>query len=145
MPYHSPWWPADWRQYFNFLYPRMHYRLLILLGVWGKTGLLIAGATGPTHADIQPADRLFRRKITIKTLLGNLVFTFFLTTVYFSTWWNRALGLLVAFILFLIIYLLSMILAWRFRGHDRFSMFACGEIAEILILFAYLAIARFLT
>jgi hypothetical protein len=144
MPYHAPWWPGDWRRIFNPLYPVMHYRVLILLGLWGKTGMLIAGATGPTSPEIGESDRALRRKLTIRSLLGNLVFTFLITTVYFSSWRNRAIGILVSFIIFLIVYLVSMIVAWRTKGHDRYSMFACGEIGEVLLLFSYLAVSRFL-
>ncbi len=105
MPYQIPWWPGDWRRYFNFLYPKVLYRVLILFGLWGKTAILIAGATGPTRADASQNDRVFRKKMNIRSLLGNLIITFVMTSVYFSSWKNHALGILVAFILFLMIYL----------------------------------------
>jgi len=144
MPYHSPWWPGDWRRYFNRFYPMMHYRVLILFGLWGRTGLLIAAATGPTSSDIDNQDRIFRRKLAIRSLLANLVVTFLVTTVYFSSWRNRAIGMLVSFIIFLLVYLVSMLLSWRTEGHDRHSMFACAEISELLLLFSYLAVAKYL-
>jgi len=144
MPYHTPWWPGDWRRYFNSLYPVMHYRVLILLGLWGRTGLLIAGATGPTKSDTEEVDRHYRRKLTIRSLVGNLVVAFLVTTVYFSSWRNRAIGMLVSFIIFLLVYLISMFLSWRSKGHDRYTMFACAEISEILLLLSYLAIAKYL-
>ncbi|MFA5865923.1 MAG: hypothetical protein WC975_14720 [Phycisphaerae bacterium] len=144
LPYHTPWWPGDWRRYFNFLYPVMYYRVLILLGLWGKTGLLVAGATGPTHGATDDVDRAFRRKLTIKSLIGNLVLTFVMTTVYFSQWRNRAIGMLVSVVIFLLVYLVSMIFSWRGKGHDRYSMFAIAELSELFLLLGYLAIAKFL-
>ncbi len=144
MPYHAPWWPGDWRRVFNPLYPMMHYRVLVLLGLWGKAGVLIAGATGPTSPEIGEADRAFRRKLSIRSLLGNLVFTFLITTVYFSSWRNRAIGILVSFVIFLLVYLVSMVISWRMKGHDRYTIFACGAIGELLLLFGYLAVSRFL-
>jgi hypothetical protein len=144
MPYQIPWWPGDWRRFFNFLYPKAIYRVLMLAGLWGKTAILVAAATGPTHPEAQPVDRAFRKKMSIKALVGNLLITFALTAVYFSSWRNHALGLLVAFILFLLVYLASMFLAWRLKGHDRFSIFACAELAETLVLLSYLIISRFM-
>ena len=144
IPYHAPWWPGDWRRHFNFLYPKMHYRLLMLLGLWGKTGLLIAGGTGPVSMEIDQEDRIIRRKLTIKSLIGNLILCFLITSVYFSQWRNRSIGVLVSFVIFLAIYLCSMIISWKGKGHDRFKMFACAELSEIFLLLSYMAIARFL-
>jgi len=144
MPYHTPWWPTDWRRYFNCLYPQMHFRVLILIGLWGKMGVIIASSTGQSSADIDSTDKIIRGKSTIKSLLGNLVIVFIVTTIYFSSWRNRAIGLLVSFIIFLIVYLVSMIISWRIGGHNKYSIFACGELAEILLLLAYLSIARFM-
>jgi hypothetical protein len=144
MPYQTPWWPGDWRRYFNFLYPKVLYRVLILFGLWGKTAILIAAATGPTSEKAAPVDRAFRKKMNIRSLIGNLLITFVLTSVYFSSWKNHAMGILVAFILFLLVYLCSMFLAWRLKGHDRFSIFATAELAETLVLLSYLIISRYM-
>ncbi len=144
MPYHTPWWPTDWRRYFNRLYPQMHFRVLILMGLWGKMGIIIASSTGQSSEDITPTDKIVRTRSTIKSLLGNLVIVFIVTTIYFSSWRNRAIGLLVAFVIFLIVYLASMLISWRIGGHNKYSIFACGELSETLLLLAYLAIARFM-
>ena len=145
MPYPTPWSPTGWRAYFNFLYPpKTLYRVLILYGLWGKAAYLIALATGPTNSQADPADRTLRRKMTIRTLVGNLVFTFFVTSIYYSSWRNHALGLLVALVIFAIVYTTSMLLAWRLKGHDQHSMFACSELAEVLVLFGYLIINSYM-
>jgi hypothetical protein len=54
------------------------------------------------------------------------------------------MGLLIAFILFLLVYLSSMFLAWRLNGHDRFSIFASAELAETFVLLSYLIISRYM-
>jgi hypothetical protein len=144
MPYQTPWWPADWRRFFNFLYPKALYRVLILAGVWNSAAILLASATGPTRKTANASDCSFRKQMSIKSLLGNLLITFVLTSIYFSSWRNHALGLLVAFILFLVMYLISMLLAWRLKGHDRFTSFACAQIAETLVLLSYLIISRYM-
>ncbi len=144
MPYHAPWWPADWRRIFNRFYPQMHFRVLILMGIWGKMGFIIASSTGQTAENIDNRSKFIRENSKIRSLLGNLVIVFSLTAIYFSSWRNRALGLLISFVIFVVIYLVSMIISWRLKGHDKYSMFACGELAEILLLLSYLAIAKFL-
>jgi len=146
MPYHTPWWPGsdDWRHVFNRFYPRMLFRVLILLALWGKTALIIAGTTGSTHPSALPADRAFRRAGNIKTLLFNLAIVMGLTTIYFSSWRNRAIGVLISLFLFLLLYLASMALARYRGGHDRYSMFACAELGEVALLLGYLAAAKFL-
>lgn len=145
VPYHTPWLPGDWRRHFAFLYPAlMHSRVLILLGLWSAAGLLIAAATGPTAEHLAEPDRRFRRKMTIRSLIGNLLFTFLVTAVYFSSSRNRGIGILVSFVIFLVVYLFSMVCAWRLRGHDRFTMFACGQLAALLLLFGYLAVDKYL-
>ncbi len=144
MPYHAPWWPADWRRFFNRFYPQMHFRVLILLGMWGKLGFIIACSTGQTSAEIDDVSKAIRRGAKIRSLLGNIALVFIITAIYFSSWRNRAMGLLVSFVIFLAVYLVSMIISWRLKGHDKYSMFACSELAEVLLLLAYLAVARFL-
>jgi hypothetical protein len=144
MPFPSAWWPANWRQYFNFLFPMMHSRVLILMGVWGKMGLVLSAGIGPENSAITSADRQFRKQMSIRSLLGNLALTLIITAFYISSYKNRLIGILVFFVLFMLIYLVSIILSWKFRGHDRMSMFACGEISEVLFLLSYLAISRLL-
>jgi hypothetical protein len=145
MPYHTPWLPGDWRRYFWPLYPSMmHSRVLLLLGLWTAAGLLVAGATGPAGPGLGGADRQFRRTLTIRSLIGNLVFTFLVTAVYFSSWRNRGIGILLSFIIFLAVYLVSMAVSWRQKGHDRFTLFACAELAQLLLLFGYLAVDKYL-
>jgi len=144
MPYHTPWWPGGWRRFFNPLYPRMHFRVLILMGLWGKASLLIAGAVGSQSPSIAAQDRVFRRAMGIKKLLINLIFVVGVTAIYFSSGRNRGLGVLVSLSIFLVIYLASMIISRRQGGHDRYSMFACAELGEVGLLLTYLAISRFL-
>ncbi len=144
MPYHAPWWPDDWRAMFNRLYPKMHFRVLLLLGLWGKAGLLVAAATGWQSPTINPQDRDLRRRLRIRPLLVNLVLVTLVTAVYFSSQRSRGLGLLVALWIFLVVYVASMLLSRAQRGHDKHSMFACAELAEQALLLAYLAISKFL-
>jgi cobalamin synthase len=145
MPYPTPWSPTGWRAYFNFLYPpKPLYRVLILYGLWGKAAYLIASATGPTSAQASESDRNLRRKMTVGSLVGNLALTFFVTSIYYSSWRNHALGFLVAMVIFATVYVASMLLAWRFKGHDQHSMFACAELAEVLVLFGYLIINSYM-
>ena len=144
MPYHTPWWPNDWRRIFNRVYPRMFYRVLMLTALWGKTGLLIAAATGSQHASMEPEDRTLRSRLRIRTLLFNLGTVALLTTVYFSSVDSRTLGVLVSVSIFVLVYLASMFLSRRQGGHDRYSMFACAELGELALLLGYMAISRFL-
>ncbi len=144
MPYHAPWWPADWRRIFNRLYPQMHFRIFILLGLWGKLGFVISASTGQTAENIDATSKAIRNNAKIRSLLGNLVIVFAVTTIYFSSWRNRAIGLLVSFVIFMFVYLASMLISWRLKGHNKYSMFACSELAEILLLLSYLAIAKFI-
>lgn len=144
MPYHTPWWPSDWRRLFNPLYPRMHTRVLILLGLWGKTGLLIAAATGAQRPDLGPANRAFRQAMRVRALIVNLVIVAGITLIYFSSRQNRTLAVLVCLAVFLAVYLTSMLIAHRQRGHDQHSMFACAELGELALLLSYLAIAKYL-
>jgi len=143
MPYHTPWWPNDWRRIFSSIYPRMHTRVFILMGLWGKAGLLIAGATGSQSSDLGGPDRAFRRALKIRTLILNLAIVTAVTVIYFSSSHNRALGLLVSVSVFLVVYIASMLSSHRQRGHDRYSMFACAEVAELTLLLGYLAITRY--
>lgn len=144
MPNHTPWWPADWRRYFAFAYPKVHIRVLILLALWGKTAVLIAGATGPSSSGIELPEKILRKKLSIKSLIANLLLTFILTTIYFSSLNSRTIGLIISFVIFILVYLASIFLAWRNKGHDKYSIFACAELAEILLLLSYLSIAKYL-
>ncbi len=144
MPNPTPWLPADWRRYFAFAYPKVNFRVLILLALWGKTAILIAGATGPSSIKIELPEKILRKKISIKSLIANLMLTFILTTIYFSNLNSRTIGLIISFVIFILVYLTSIFLAWKNDGHDKYSIFACAELAEILLLLSYLAIAKFL-
>jgi len=144
MRHHALWRPGDWRRVFNPIYPRIHARVLVLLGLWGKAGLLIAAGTGSQHPNIRPADRALRQALRIRTLVFNLAAVTVMTTVYFSTWRNRALGLLVSLFVFVVVYLASMLISRRQGGHDGWSMFACAELGELALLLGYLVIAKYL-
>jgi cobalamin synthase len=144
MPNHVLWWPGDWRRYFNPLYPRIPFRVLILFGLWAKCGLLIASATGAQSQAIAEPDRALRRATSIKALLISLIAVTALTTIYFSSAYNRAIGLLLSLWMFVVLYLASMLLSRRQGGHDGFSMHACAELGETALLMGYLAIARYL-
>jgi len=144
MPYHTPWWPNDWRRIFNRVYPKMYYRVLMLTALWGKVGLLIAAATGSQSPSMEPQDRAFRNRLRVRTLLFNVGIVGLLTTVYFSSTESRTLGLLVSLSIFMLVYLASMFVSTRQAGHDRYSMAACAELGELALLLGYMAISRFL-
>jgi len=144
MPYHTPWWPTDWRRYFNFVYPRVHLRVLILLAIWGKAGILIAAGTGRDDNGLSESARSLREAMTVRQLVKCLLPVLVLTAVYFSNWQNRALGLLVGITVFAVAYLASMALSWTGRGHRDSTMLACGELAQLVLLLGYLAISKLL-
>lgn len=144
MPDHLPWWPDDWRHVFNPLYPAMHYRVLILLALWGKAGLLVAASTGSQSPNIAVRDSELRRRIGIAELVFNLVLVVTVTTVYFSSVNGRSLGLIVALVIFVVVYLASMFVSRYQGGHDHFSMLACAELGQIALLLGYHAISKYL-
>lgn len=144
MPNTVRWWPNDWRRYFNWLYPGIHFRVLILFGLWSQLGLLIAAATGAQSGCIADQDRAFRRSARIGTLLWNLVLVTMLTSIYFSSVHNRATGLVLSLFLFVLLYLASMLISRRQGGHDVHSMFACAELGGSAVLVGYLAIAKYM-
>jgi hypothetical protein len=71
MPYHAPWWPADWRRIFNRLYPQMHFRIFILLGLWGKLGFVISASTGQTAENIDATSKAIRNNAKIRQIRTN--------------------------------------------------------------------------
>ncbi len=143
MPYHSLRCPSDWRRFFNFMYPRMNFRVLILMGLWGKMGILISSATGYRSSALPEVERRLREKTTVKSLLILLFWVVLITGIYLSSWQSRALGVVIAVIVFLLTYIYSMVVSWYLKGHTRFSMLSAGEVAEVVLLLCYLASAKY--
>jgi len=144
MPHHASWWPSDWRRHFNFAYPAVHLRVLILLALWGKAGILIAAATGCDGQGLSSTGAALRASMGVQQLAKSLLPVFILTGVYFSSWHNHAVGVLVGVVIFAVVYIGSMTLSWVARGHRDSSMLACGELAQLILLLSYLAISKLL-
>ncbi len=137
----TTWWPsdADPRHYFNFLYPRIIFRPLILAPIWGRWGILLATTVGrPTpHADA--ATTVIGRVMGPRRLLLQTLLPVILTTIYFSREQNRFIGLVMSLLVFAATFLASVAFARRCGGQTRHTIFAAGLVAQLAFLAIYRA------
>jgi hypothetical protein len=135
-PWESPWWPSprDWRHHFNFLYPAPLYRPLLLAPIWGRWGILLAATIGRTarHADSETTG--LSRAMNPARLLRQSILPIALTAIYCSRGGNLAIGIILSMLVFGVTYLVAVILARRGGGQSRQSLYAAGQIAQLVFL-----------
>jgi hypothetical protein len=136
LPWESPWWPSprDWRHHFNFLYPAPLYRPLLLAPIWGRWGILLAATIGRTarHADSEVIG--LSRAMSPTRLLRQSILPIALTAVYCSRGGNLAIGIILSMVVFGLTYLVAVIMARRGGGQSRQSLYAAGQIAQLVFL-----------
>ncbi len=141
IPSVSPWWPQkpDWRSYLNFAYPAPVYRPLVLAPVWGRWGILLAASIGRTahHAD-PPTVALCAAMRPTRVLKWAIVPTAF-SAIYFARQGNVLIGVVMAMIVFAVTYIAAVVMARGIGGQTRSTLFAAGQIAQLVFLAVYRA------
>jgi hypothetical protein len=136
IPWESPWWPSpsDWRHHFNFLYPAPLYRPLLLAPIWGRWGILLAATIGRTarHVDAETAG--LSSAMNPARLLRQSILPIALTAIYSSRGGNLAIGFILSLLVFGATYLVAVIIARRGGGQSRQSLYAAGQIAQLVFL-----------
>jgi hypothetical protein len=136
-------YPADWREDLSILYPYVIYRPLILMPLWGRWGVLLAGTIGR----IAPGEpgRL-GRLASGSSLASVMIYWVLITavTVVYSSPAGRFVGwsMLLSLGMLLIAYMVSFVLARRFSGQTEASILAAGWAVETAFLLIYLPISR---
>jgi len=135
------WWPmeADWRHYFNFLYPRAIFRPLILAPLWGRWGLLLAATIGRTtrHADGDTV--ALAGAMRPSRLLWQSILPVALTAIYCSREHNRFIGVVLAMLVFAATFVVAFAMGQRGGGQTRQSLCAAGQVSQLAFLTFYRA------
>ncbi|HUU84845.1 MAG TPA: hypothetical protein VM243_15195 [Phycisphaerae bacterium] len=135
-------WPTDWRRHFNFLYPRPVFRPLILAPLWGRWALMLAGSIGRT-APMQDRPILGRAGgASPVRLLGWFLFNLVMTAVYCGRHGRWMIGCIIGLVVLGVTFLFSVVVARRFRGQTRSTVYAAAGLGEIVFLVAYLAFSQ---
>ncbi|HVP13073.1 MAG TPA: hypothetical protein VMV94_18000 [Phycisphaerae bacterium] len=136
IPWESPWWPApnDWRHHFNFLYPAPLYRPLLLAPIWGRWGILVAATIGRTARHVDSETVGLSQAMSPARLLRQSVLPIALTAVYCSRGGNLAIGIIMSMLVFGVTYVVAVIMARRGGGQSRQSLYAAGQIAQLVFL-----------
>ncbi|MFQ5411589.1 MAG: hypothetical protein ACE5EC_04805, partial [Phycisphaerae bacterium] len=110
-----PWWPSpdDWRYHFNFMYPRPIFRPLLLAPIWGRWGILLAGAVGRTAHAADAETRAVNRAMRPGRLLLHALVPLALTAIYCSRSRNIFIGLIIGLIVFAVTFAISVAFVWR--------------------------------
>jgi len=144
LPMGMPWWPSDWRRWFNFAYPRPIYRPLLLAPLWGRWAILLAAGIGRTARSCDPATtslcRAMRPSFTLTALLGPM----FLSAVYCSRQGNRLIGVVLGLMVLGISFAGAVTLARKFGGQTRWTLLAAGQLAELAFLACYLGLRPYI-
>ena len=135
-------WPADWRRYLNFLYPRPVFRPLILAPMWGRWGLLLAG--GIARAAPQPGGSVVGLSggRSPAVVLGWFLVPLVITAVYCGRGGRWMIGCIIGLLVLGTTFLVAVMAARRFAGHTRFTIYAAAFVAEVTFLACYLAAAQ---
>ena len=132
-------WPADWRRYFNFAYPRPVLRPLILAPMWGRWGLILAASIGRTApAEGGPIAGLSGAR-SPAVVLGWFVPVLALTAVYCGRHGRWMIGCIIGLAVLGVTFLFAVVSARRFSGHTRYTVYAAALLSEASFLIFYLA------
>lgn len=141
IPAVGAWWPqpSGIRRYFNLLFPQPIYQPLLLAPVWGRWGVLLGAAIGRTARGADPATVALCETMSPMRLLRLSILPLVLTIVYCGRSHNYQMGPIVALTVFGLTYLVAVVMAWRGGGQTRQSLFAAGQIAQLVFLAAHRA------
>ncbi len=137
----TTWWPSapDWRHHFNFLYPRIIFRPLILAPLWGRWGILLATTIGRPSSYADTATAGISRAIGPRRMLIHTLLPIIVTTVFFSREQNRFIGGVMSMLVFAVTFFASFAVARRCGGQSRHTIFAAGLVAQLGFLAIYRA------
>jgi hypothetical protein len=136
IPQASPWWPApdDWRSWFNWLYPAPIYRPLILAPLWGRWAILLSSCIGKTAPNVDRSTEALCARMTPGRVLVSGLLPLTLSCIYFSREKNFLVGGLIALVVVAASYASAVTLARYRGGQSRATIFATGQIAQIIFL-----------
>lgn len=135
-------WPADWRRYFNVLYPAPVYRPLILAPMWGRWALILAASVGRTAPGEGTHLAGLSRARSPLVVLGWFVVNLLVTAVYCGRQGRWMIGCMIALAVLGVGFLFAVASARRFSGHTQSSVYATGLVAEVTFLVFYLAASQ---
>ena len=118
-------WPADWRRYFNFLYPWPVFRPLILAPLWGRWALILASGVGRA-APGQGGAVTVPVRSSLSGVLGWLVALTVLTAIYCGRHGQWMIGCIIGLAVLGCTFLFAVLTSRRFGGHTRASVYAAG-------------------
>jgi cobalamin synthase len=138
-------WPADWRQHLRVVYPYVMYRPLILMPLWGRWAVLLAGTIGRVAPDGSDRLRRWTAGSRLAVVMGWWVAIAGLTVLYVSpTIFHVGWSMLIALAMLVVAYMASFALARRFGGQTETTVTAAGWVVEMAFLLAYLPVARYM-
>jgi len=138
-------WPADWREHIRAVYPYVIYRPLILMPLWGRWAMLLAGTIGRVAPEGSDRLRLIGRGSRLLMVMGWWAAIAGLTVLYCSpTRYHIGWFILISLGMLLVAYLASFVLARRFGGQTESTVTAVGWGVEIAFLLVYLPVARYI-
>lgn len=139
------WWPADWRQHLHWVYPRPIFRPLVLMPMWACWSMVLAAGIGPARpADSDapaPLDRLAGRATPGQIFAGFLM-PAALTAVYASRDMNLVIGLGIALVVFVSVYIAAMTFALRWRGQTGTTLLATALTGRLAFILCWLFVGR---
>lgn len=139
------WWPADWRHHLHWAYPRPIFRPLLLMPIWACWSMVLAAGIGRARmeqpADARPLDRL-AGQATPSHIFAGFLPAAVLTAVYASRDKNLVIGLGVAWVVFVCVYVAAMALALRWKGQTGVTILATGLIGRMAFMLCWLFIGR---
>lgn len=136
-------WPADWRQNLRFLYPYVIYRPLVLMPLWGRWGVYLAGGIGRVAPGSPAGFTQLAGGTRLSGVMGWWVGISALTVMYACPATGHiGWAMLICLAMLVVAYLASFTLALRFGGQTEATVAAVGWAVEIAFLLAYLPVAR---
>ncbi len=141
IPREHPWWPSptDWRHSLRWLYPAPIYRPLILAPLWGRWGILLAASIGRASAHAEAQTVALSEAMRPTRLLLHTILPTALTAVYCSRDGNIFIGVVLSMFVFGATFLATVIIAQRCGGQTRNTLFAAGQVAQLMFLVGHRA------
>ncbi len=141
IPREHPWWPSppDWRHSLRWFYPAPIYRPLILAPLWGRWGILLAASIGRPSAHAEAETIALSEAMRPTRLLLHTILPTVLTAVYCSREGNIFIGVVLSMVVFGATFLATVIIAQRCGGQTRNTLFAAGQVAQLMFLVGHRA------